>query len=213
MARILQVARQLPPSATNPLRAETIALGLLLLFCCGLRRGELLRLKLGDLDRNQRLLRIRDTKFHKSRLVPLDPTVASHLEHYLQERGRRKLPMAPDAFLLWSGRRCPEVFAANSLLSLWQRLRMTAQVLDERGHPPRLHDLRHSFAVHALQRWYTQGADVQTRLPHLATYLGHVSAASTAYYLHLTPELRQSASQRFHQRFAPLFTMARGGLV
>jgi integrase/recombinase XerD len=212
LARILQAARQVPPSASNPLRAETIALGLLLLFCCGLRRGELLRLKLGDLDRDQRLLRIMETKFHKSRLVPLDPTVASQLEHYLQERGRRKLPMAPEAFLLWSGRRCPEVFAANSLLSLWQRLCMTAQVLDEQGHPPRLHDLRHSFAVHALQRWYTQDADVQTRLPHLATYLGHVSVVSTAYYLHLTPELRQSASQRFHRRFGPLFTTG-GGVV
>jgi|HubBroStandDraft_6_1064221.scaffolds.fasta_scaffold249243_1 integrase/recombinase XerD len=64
MARILQAAWQLSPSRTNPLRAETIAVGLLLLFCCGLRRGELLRLKLGDLDRNQGLLSIVETKFH-----------------------------------------------------------------------------------------------------------------------------------------------------
>jgi site-specific recombinase XerD len=212
MARILQAARQLPPSATNPLRAETIALGLLLLFCCGLRRGELLRLKLGDFDRSQRLLRIVETKFHKSRLVPLDPTVASRLEHYLQERGRRKLPMSPDAFLLWSGRRWPQVFAANSLMGVWRQLCVSVHVLDARGHPPRLHDLRHSFAVSALQRWYRQGTDVQSRLPHLATYLGHVSAVSTYHYLHLTPELRRSASQRFHRRFGPLFT-AEGGVV
>ena len=65
---------------------------------------------------------------------------------------------------------------------------------------------RHSFSVNALQRWYAQGLDVQTKLPHLATYLGHVSPVSTHYYLQFTPELRQSASQRFHQRFAPLFT-------
>ena len=212
MARILQAAWQLPPSRTNPLRAETIALGLLLLFCCGLRRGELLRLKLGDLDRNQRLLSIVETKFHKSRLVPLDPTVAGHLEHYLRERRKRKLPMTSNAFLLWSGNHSPEVYAAYSLLSLWRRLCVSVKVLDAQGHPPRLHDLRHSFACHALQRWYTQGADVQTKLPHLATYLGHVSAVSTYYYLQLTPELRQSASQRFHQRFSPLFT-AGGGVV
>jgi integrase len=212
MARILQAARQMPPSRTNPLRAETIALGLLLLFCCGLRRGELLRLKLGDLDRNQRLLSIVETKFHKSRLVPLDPTVAGYLEHFLQERGKRKLPMTPDAFLLWSGHHSSEVYAANSLLSLWRRLCVGVKVLDAQGHPPRLHDLRHSFACNALQRWYRQGADVQTKLPHLAAYLGHVSAVSTYYYLQLTPELRQSASQRFHQRFSPLFT-AGGGVV
>jgi integrase len=212
MARILQAAWQLPPSRTNPLRAETIALGLLLLFCCGLRRGELLRLKLGDLDRNQGLLSIVETKFHKSRLVPLDPTVTGRLEHYLQERGRRKLPMTSDAFLLWSGNHSPEVYAAYSLLSLWRRLCVSVKVLDAQGHPPRLHDLRHSFACNALQRWYTQDADVQTKLPHLATYLGHVSAVSTYYYLQLTPELRQSASQRFHQRFSPLST-AGGGIV
>jgi len=143
MARILQAARQLPPSRTNPLRAETIALGLLLLFCCGLRRGELLRLKLSDLDRNQSLLSIVETKFHKSRLVPLDPTVAGHLEHYLQQRARRKLAMAPDAFLLWSGNHSPEVYAANSLLSVWRRLCVSVKVLDAQGHPLRLHDLRH----------------------------------------------------------------------
>jgi integrase len=65
--------------------------------------------------------------------------------------------------------------------------------------------LRHSFAVNALQRWYEQSAEVQPKLPHLATYLGHASAASTHYYLKLTPELRASASDRFHRRFAAIF--------
>lgn len=152
MACILQAARQLPPSGTNPLRAETIALGLLLLFCCGLRRGELLRLKLSDLDRNQSLLSIVETKFHKSRLVPLDATVAGHLEHYLQERGRRKLPMTPDAFLLWSGNHSQQVYAPNSLLSVWRRLCVSVKVLDAQGHPPRLHDLRQNAEARKIDR-------------------------------------------------------------
>ena len=206
MALIIQSAHQLSPSSTNPLRAETIALGLMLLFCCGLRRGELLRLKLGDLDRDQRLIRIAFTKFHKSRLVPLDSTVADELEHYLQRRHRMKLPMTPDSFLLWSGRRWPEVYAGASLSTVWRRLCFTVKVLDAHGRPPRLHDLRHSFALNALQRWYAEGADVQTKLHSLATYLGHVSPVSTHYYLQLTPELRQAANERFHQRFAALFT-------
>ena len=206
MARLIQCAGQLPPSCTNPLRAETIRLGLILLFCCGLRRGELLRIKLGDLDRDQNLIRIVLTKFHKSRLVPLAPSVASELDAYLQRRHRLKLPMSPHSFLLWSGRRFPEVYAAASLMAAWHQLCVSAQVLGASGRPPRLHDLRHSFTVNALQRWYAQGLDVQTKLPHLATYLGHVSPVSTHYYLRFTPELRRSASQRFHQRFAPLFT-------
>jgi integrase/recombinase XerD len=211
MALIIQCARQLGPAHTNPLRAETISLGLMLLFCCGLRRGELLRVKLGDLDKDQSLIRIVLTKFHKSRLVPLAPSVAGELNCYLQRRQRLKLPMTPQSFLLWSGRRFPEVYAAESLRAAWHQLCVSAKVLNAAGHPPRLHDLRHSFAVNTLQRWYTQGLDVQAKLPHLTTYLGHVSPVSTHYYLQFTAELRLSASRRFHQRFASLFTA--GGIL
>ena len=101
--------------------------------------------------------------------------------------------------------------ARRILVTVWQQLCLSARVLKAQGHPPRLHDLRHSAAVNALQRWYAQGADVQTKLPHLATYLGHVNAVSTHYYLKLTPELRQAASQRFHQHFGALFTV--GGVA
>jgi site-specific recombinase XerD len=211
MALVLQSVRQLPPSSTNPLRAQVIALGLMLLFCCGLRRGELLRVKLGDLDKSQNLIRVVLTKFHKSRLVPLHPTVGEEMERYLQLRRQLKLPMTPESFLLWSGRRVPEVYAAETLLEIWHQLCISVKVLGSSGNPPRLHDLRHSFAVNALQRWYAQGLDVQSKLPHLAAYLGHVSPISTYYYLQFSPELRESASRRFHQRFAPLF--AKGDIV
>jgi integrase len=207
----LEAARQLPPTSANPLRAQTLRLGLMLLFCCGLRRGELLRLRLGDLEDDQTVLRIRLTKFYKSRLVPLSPTVASELKQYLQQRRHKKLPMAAEAFLLWSGHRCLGVYGATNLTVVWKQLCRSTQVLNPQGHPPRLHDLRHSAAVNVLQRWYAQGIDVQAKLLHLATYLGHVNAASTHYYLKLTPELRQAASQRFHQHFGALFTV--GGLA
>jgi len=206
MGRVLEVAGRLAPTPTNPLRAQTIRLGLLLLFCCGLRRGELLRLRLGDLEGEQTVLRIRLTKFYKSRLVPLSPTVTVELKEYLQTRRQKKLPMAPEAFLMWSGHWSSEVYGGTNLALIWHQLCASAQVLKAQGHPPRLHDLRHSFAVNALQRWYAQGAEVQSKLPHLATYLGHSSAVSTHYYLTLTPELRQAASQRFHQHFGSLFT-------
>lgn len=209
MGRILAVARQLPPSFENPLRAETFYIGFLLLFCCGLRRGELMRLTLGDIQAEQTVLHIRLTKFHKSRLVPLSASVTVELRRYLQVRKQNKLPMIPEAFLMWSGRRSPEVYAAESLGFLWQQLCVSAGVLNAKGHPPRVHDLRHSCAVLVLQHAYAHGVDVQAKLQHLATYLGHVSAVSTHHYLKLTPELRQAASQRFHQRFASFLT--RGG--
>jgi len=211
MGRVLAAARQLPPSAENPLRAETFYIGFLLLFCCGLRRGELMRLRLGDIQEEQTVVYIRLTKFHKSRLVPLSASVTVELRKYLQKRRRGKLPMVPEAFLMWSRRHSPEVYSPLTLGVVWHQLCASAQVLNAQGHPPRVHDLRHSAAVLALQRWYAQGADVQAKLPHLAAYLGHVSAVSTHYYLKLTPELRQAASQRFHQRFGPL--LVKGGVA
>ena len=197
MGRVLAAARQLPPSADNPLRAETFHIGFLPLFCCGLRRGELMRLRLGDIQERQTLLHIRLSKFHKSRLVPLSPSVTAQMSQYLQARRRKKFPMAPEAFLMWNRYRCPEVYTPERLGAVWHPLCASAQVLDAQGHPPRVHDLRHSAAVLMLQRWYAQGADAQAKLPHLAACLGHVSALSTHYYLKLTPQLRQAASQRF----------------
>lgn len=207
MARVLATAKRLPPSPANPLRAQTIHLALVLLFCCGLRRGELLRLRLLHFDPTEEILRIEETKFHKSRLVPLAPSVAQALRHYLELRQRRHLPADPDSLLIWSRRRLAPAdgYCAPALASNWQQLCLAAGVLDGRGRPPRLHDLRHSFAVAALHRWYRQGADVQTKLPHLATYLGHVCPVSTHHYLHLTPDLREAASQRFHRYALKIF--------
>ena len=119
--------------------------------------------------------------------------------------------MARNAFLLANGIRGDKAYADHTLLTVWHQVCLRTHLLDRQGRPPRLHDLRHSFAVNALKRWYAEGMNVQAKLPHLATYLGHVSASSTHYYLKLTPELRQVASQRFHQRFALLFTT--GGIA
>jgi integrase/recombinase XerD len=205
VGRLLATADALPASSRNRLRAPTVRLALVLLFCCGLRRGELLRLKVRDFDRRENVLRIWATKFHKSRLAPLPRSVADEVDRYL---ALRRSPLGPDAPLLCHspGSGHETAYCAHVLTDNWQLLCLTAGVVDERGRPPRLHDLRHGFAVAALDRWYRQGVDVSSKLPHLATYLGHVSIASTHYYLRLSPELGQSASQRFHQYAARLFT-------
>lgn len=201
MARILAAAARLEPPPTNPLRAQTVRIALLLLFCCGLRRGELTRLKLLHFNSEQNLLRIESTKFHKSRLVPLSLSVAAELRAYLRLRRRRHEASQKDSFLFWTGRRWKEKkgYTATSLVDNWQQLCLSAGVLDERGRPPRLHDLRHGFMIRALARWHKRGEDAQTKLSHLATYVGHASPASTHYYLQLTPPLSEAASRRFHK--------------
>jgi integrase/recombinase XerD len=207
MASTLATAALLTASHQNPLRAETVRLALLLLFCCGLRRGELLRLRLRHFDPQANVLRVEATKFHKSRLVPLSDSVAKEVHAYLALRRRQRRGTELDAFLLWSnnGLARANAYSAQALAGNWQLLCLATGVLDGRGRPPRLHDLRHSFAVAALHRWYRQGADVQSKLPQLATYLGHVSPVSTHYYLHLSPDLQQDANERFHQYASPLF--------
>jgi integrase len=201
MARVLATADLLAESHQNRLRAPTIRLALLLLFCCGLRRGELLRLRLQDFDSDEGLLRIEATKFHKSRLVPLSRSVHEEIRRYQQERKAVGVPCNPDSPLVWSdcGVNGKHTYCAPALAHNWRLLCLASDILDERGRPPRLHDLRHSFAVAALRRWYTKGCDAQNKLPLLATYMGHVSAASTHLYLHLTPELREAANWRFHR--------------
>jgi site-specific recombinase XerD len=207
MARVLAVTEQLSPSVENPLRSETLRTGFILLYCCGLRRGELLRLKIADLDLKQNLLHIEKTKFHKSRLVPFHQSVAQELVRFLALRRRKHMPVGNDSYLVFSARRqSPHgVFVGSAFIGLWQRLCLAAGVQDGRGGPPRVHDLRHSMATNALQRWYDQGLDINAKLPHLATYLGHVSVASTHYYLRFTAQVRESASERFRQLCMPLF--------
>jgi site-specific recombinase XerD len=206
MARVLAAATRLKPSSGNPLRAQTVRIALILLFCCGLRRGELLRLRLAHFDSEQNLLRIEATKFNKSRLVPPSKSVARELHDYLDLRHQSRLPAEKESFLFWSPRRTElPTYAGDGLSNAWRQLCLMVDLLDERGRSPRIHDLRHSFIIEALQRWYAQGEQVTNKLMHLSFYVGHVSPASTHYYLQLTPQLREAANQRFHQCVTPLF--------
>jgi integrase len=87
---------------------------------------------------------------------------------------------------------------------VFRNLARKAGVLKANGQPPRVHDIRHSFAVHALLRWYRQGLEVQAKLPFLSIYMGHVSIASTQYYLHFVEPLAEAASKRFAQHYGDL---------
>lgn len=195
IVRLLDAATGLRPASISPLRREVYRLALVLLFTAGLRRGELVRLTLGDYDPSEQTLLIRATKFHKSRLVPLSRDAAREMETYLVVR--RRLPYAPEAPLLCNRGRGLRPYTGGGIAQGLCQLFRSAGVRTASGQPPRVHDIRHSFAHHALLRWYRAGIDVQAKLPALATYMGHVSIISTQYYLTFLEPVAQSASDLF----------------
>lgn len=213
MALILKAALNLPRWMSCPFRPETLRIALLLLFTTGMRRGELLRLTLGDIDMREETLAIRQTKFHKSRVIPLSPSVMGELKAYLELREKNRLFLSPGSPVIISGYRTTEGpgYTGHALGQNWTSLCASLNVLTAKGRPPRLHDIRHSFAVNALLRWYRNHDDVQAKLPLLSTYLGHVSVVSTYHYLTFVEELRAEASELFHCHFGALVNPDQGG--
>ena len=179
------------------LDAVTFRILLLLLYGAGLRFSEATRLTLVDVDLTEDVLTIRATKFYKNRLVPIGPQLATVLANYMPLRRRGRLAQGETSFLL--ANRNGTRLASSTVQAAFDALRRTAEVHGTASgrRIPRLHDLRHSFAVHSLTAWYRQGADVQRLLPVLSTYLGHSDLEGTKVYLSMTPELLQQASLRF----------------
>lgn len=196
LQRLLAATRTL----SNPrsrLQAATYRTLLLILYGAGLRVGEAIRLQVADVDLEQQILTVRDTKFYKTRLVPIGPRLTSTLAAYIEQRSTLPLPEGRSSALLCS--RTGHRLAYQYVITLFQRVRSTADIRCPPGEsrPPRLHDLRHTAAVHRVLAWYRAGKDVQRLLPQLATYLGHADIKSTQRYLQMTPELLQEASHRF----------------
>ena len=170
---------------------------LLLLYGTGMRIGEALRLTLQDVDLTERVITVRCTKFFKTRLVPIGPKLADELAAHLEHRGLLAMPRDNAAPLFAS--RGVRGWCYPRVITMFQHVRRAAGINCPVGEPgpPRLHDLRHTAAVHRVVAWYRTGQDVQRLLPQLATYLGHLDVRSTQRYLHMTPELLEAASQRF----------------
>ena len=207
IVRLLAAARTLVRTTFSPLCPENMRLAIVLLSTTGLRRGELTRLTVGDYDRPQRTLAIRESKFHKSRLVPVSADTAREVEHLIEIRGRRRLPTGADSPLLWHrGLHTGGGYSGGGLGDAMRGLFRRAGIRTATGQLPRTHDFRHGFAVNALLRWYRDGVDVQTKLPFLAAYMGHVSIVSTAYYLRFVEPLASTASARFADHCGALIT-------
>ncbi|HEX4231293.1 MAG TPA: tyrosine-type recombinase/integrase [Bryobacteraceae bacterium] len=209
VAKLIRAANGLERKPVSPLRPEVIRLAIVLLFTTGIRRGELLGVTLGDCDRRELTLLIRETKVYKSRLLPLNEGIADEIDRYLRARARYKLPVFSDTALIWHASHGGRAYSGTSLRCCLQPLLRKCGILTPKGKLPRNHDLRHSFAVNALLRWYRADADVvEAKLPLLATYLGHGSAVSTHHYLHFIEPLRTVTSERFANHYGELVSPA-----
>jgi site-specific recombinase XerD len=197
IAAILAAARRLPDSTRFPHRARTCSAMLTLLCALGLRHGEVLRLRLRDVDLARQRLFIDRTKFHKSRYVPFGPKVGRCLEQFLALRRTIITPVGDDDQLVVAQSRGPLSYC--TLYKAFDEILHELKITNPAGRAPRVHDLRHTFAVHRLLRWYREGVDVQGQLLSLSVFMGHVNVYSTQVYLSATADLLQAANDRFHR--------------
>lgn len=196
--RLLNACQGPLSSGRRFLAPHTLQTLVLLLYGAGLRISEAVRLRLDDFDSQQSVLLIRETKFYKTRFVPLSADLCSILRRYIDRQWKSRRDV-PTLFGTRYGQAVSRQLAENS----FKRLRRKAGVVRSKTsrYQPRLHDLRHTFAVNRLVTWYRQRKDVQRLLPSLSTYLGHRDIAATQRYLTMTADLLAEANLRF-ERYA-----------
>lgn len=199
--RLLRAAGALPDRSHAPHRGATYRTIFALCYGLGLRVGEACGLRLGDVDIQRRLLIVRGGKFGKSRLVPHGPRIAALLDEHLERRRRAGALNDQAPLFTFDGQRSVYPRCASRA---FHELVLTLDLPTPAGvSPPRLHSLRHSFAVGCLLRWYREGIDPAARLHQLSTFMGHVDPSSTQVYLTITPALLEEANRRFETFAAP----------
>jgi len=194
IGRLVRAAGQLHP----PLRAATHEALFGLLGASGMRVGEALRLVRADVDLADGLIRVRHTKFDRERLVPLHPSTTGALRGYAAHRDRLCPQPRTDAFFI---SHVGTALQHSPVNATFLSMLASAGFPTATGSRPRIHDLRHSLVVNTLIDWQRDGVDVASRLPVLSTYLGHVSPASTYWYVSAVPELMQLAAAGLDRRF------------
>lgn len=200
------------PSPRASLRPLSIYTMIVLGYCAGLRISEIARLDLRDIDLDTGAITIRETKFFKSRILPLTDSVVSALRDYLDARRRLGAPQDPDSGLFWHEQWRGRYHRGSIAFLLIDALRR-AGLKPPRGKiGARIHDLRHSMVVNRITAWYRAGVNPQDKLAYLATYLGHRDINSTLVYITVTQDLLQEAGERF-RRFGAHHLQAEGGLA
>jgi len=198
VAKLLDVARHLP-SRFSTLRTLSAYTMLLLTYCAGLRIREVVNLNLGDVDLEAGTIEIRNSKFFKSRRLPLPPGVVDALSSYMKERRKAGAPTLLEEGLFWHTQR-RKGYSKRAAQELLVEVLRRSGIKHTRGRTgPRVHDLRHAMACNRMLSWYRQGINPQAQLAHLSTFMGHTDIRYTLTYLNVTPELAQIASERFRQ--------------
>jgi integrase len=199
------------PSPRAPLRPLTLYTMLAVGYCAGLRISEIARLSLGDVDLQVGTITFRETKFFKSRMLPLAGSVIAALREYLEARRRAGAPRDPASGVFWHDQKGTR-YATKTVARLFIDILRRARLKPPRGKTgPRIHDLRHSMVVNRILAWYRAGINPQKRLPFLATYLGHRDIHSTLVYITVTQDLLQEAGERFRTFGAHCLQVAGGG--
>lgn len=192
-----------PRASLRPLSLHTM---LVLAYCAGLRLGEIARLTIGDVRLEDGIIEIRETKFFKTRHLPLSASAVAAIRSYMGVRERAGGPCDYDSSLLWQQQdQCG--YSPTTIEGLLAKVIRRAGLKPPRPSGrvgPRIHDLRHTFVVHRMTEWYRAGINPEPMLPYLATYLGHKDIHSTLVYLTITQELLEYANQRFRTIGAPL---------
>jgi integrase len=196
LRKFFQAVDSLEPTARSPLRHLMMPEVFRLLFGCGFRVREVLKLRVPDVDLQQGIITVRQGKFRKDRLVPPALSLVNRLRKYAAHFENRP----PDAiFFPGPGGRC---YNLRTIYGLFRQLLLQCGIPHAgRGKGPRIHDARHLFAVRALRRWYRDGEDLDAKLPLLATYLGHQNLSGSQYYLHFTAELFPEITARADAAF------------
>jgi site-specific recombinase XerD len=196
--KLLHTALSLP-SPKAPLRPLSLHTMVVLAYCAGLRLGEIVALTLADIDLQDNTIEIRETKFFKHRRLPVAPGVIAAIKNYLAARQQAGAPANPDSGLFWN-QKLGQRYSYGGVGILLVKILRRAGLKPASGRAgPRIHDLRHTMVGHRMRDWYKAGINPQSKLPHLATYLGHKDITSTLVYLNLMPEVLHEAGERFRK--------------
>lgn len=198
IAALLSAAGRLAP--TNGLRPQTYQTLFGLLACTGLRISEALHLGRADADLGRGVLKIRETKFRKTRLVPMHPTTTTALQAYADVREQLATETQCDCFFVSE---CGQTLPYSTVRGVFRRLCDSLGITGAGRRPPRLHDLRHTFACRRIEQCYDLHVDVDEAVSALSVYLGHTKVSDTYWYVTATPGLVARAAQRF-EAFAAL---------
>nr|WP_253198043.1 tyrosine-type recombinase/integrase [Clostridium gasigenes] len=195
---IFNICDNYPISKCSPNRHIMIPILFRILYSCGLRISEALNLTYKDVDLEEGTLFISDTKFGKERIVPMSKRLTEYCRVYITESTSNKVNNSIFFPSPYGG-----CYDPSTIYQLFRKILWQAGI-SHTGKGPRLHDIRHTFAVHCLKKWVLNGDDLNNRLPYLSSYLGHVDLRGTQHYLRLTADLYPDIIAKVEQSFSSL---------